>query len=121
MEVTIDLPDSTFSQGDVLKWGPHDLIVYIYRVTISGRWEYSNGTAKAWIERGIYYDCAVQGGRGLEGDLIRPGTCTGFPEHQFDISTIKKVEWDNPIIEPDTVYNVAERWREWEAREKAVR
>ena len=124
MKITFDLPDPIYQHGDVMRWGMNGLIVHIYRVEISGKWAHVNGNADAWVERSTYYCCTVQEGCGPEGDLIRPGTCTGCYEgeegydadnvHQFANGHAEKIEWNKPIIEPDTTDNLGERWKAWD-------
>jgi len=120
MKITLEIPDPIYQKGDVVRMGPHGLILHIYSVVVSGKWDFCNGDLDAWMTRGVYYNCAVQSGRGPEGGFIRPGTCTGFSENDTlsigcrDSVDVELVEWDKPIIPPDSMENVGKRWARWD-------
>lgn len=124
MEITIKIPDAIYQQGDVVRMGPHGLILHIYSVVVSGKWDYCNGDLDAWVTRSVYYNCTVQSGRGPEGGFIRPGTCTGFSQNDClspgcneSRVDVELIEWDKSIIEPDSMDNLGERYSRWEAVE----
>jgi hypothetical protein len=110
------LPDPLFKKDDVVRWG--ELILHIWGIRIKGQWDYQHGRGTdAWVDGGYMYSTTVQAGKGPTGKAIRPGIILTYPEdgspgHQ--ICDAEKIEWDQPIIEPDDMKNLAERQDAWE-------
>lgn len=114
MEVTIEIPDPKFSKGDVLRWG--DLIIHVHCVSFNGTWSNIDGIVSMLPERCQHYHVTVQGGKGPEGDLIRPGLVLTLPEvgdHNFQLCDAERIEWSDEIVGPDSMGNLGERWKSW--------
>ena len=125
MKITLEIPDPKFKAGDVLRWG--DLIVHVYFAKAEGEWDALNGQLQAEWSGVFRYGVTIQDGTGPEGDLIRPGTCLNprensdtlseqdcTPEERILFSDAQVIQWDKPIIEPDDMENIGERWAAWE-------
>jgi hypothetical protein len=119
MKVTLELPDPKFNKGDVVRNG--QLILHIWRVAAHGEWHYlaGGGGLEAYCDDSFRYSCTIQGGRGPENDLIRPGIIVTYPERGYSdhqLINAEKIVWDKPIILPDDMENLAERQDAWDRR-----
>jgi len=118
---TIELPDPKFQKNDVVRW--NRLILHVNAVQAEGRWVFQNGEHGLDWDGSFRYDVTVQQGKGLANNPIRPGTNLRFSEVYADGETssasfgsAEKVAWDNPIIVGDSIDNISERERCWDAR-----
>lgn len=120
MKIEIELPDPLFKQGDVVKHGPGELILYIDRVFAEGEWVHCNGTSSLDWEGTFRYTVTVQAGCGYANNPIRPGTTLVIPEQPTYISGTDhclqdavRIEWNEPIVEADSMENLIARLDEW--------
>ena len=134
--LTIELPDPKFQKNDVVKW--EQLILHVRRVHSHGEWTFYNGEHHLEWDADFKYDVTVQGGEGLANNPIRPGMVLtfseihiseprfdtseddyceicelGLPQVNRDFSTAEKIDWEKPIIGPDTLDNINERQDDW--------
>tara|TARA_B100000941_G_C28064769_1_gene330977 strand:- start:22 stop:408 length:387 start_codon:yes stop_codon:yes gene_type:complete len=123
MKLEIEIPDPAFQKGDVLQW--NDLVLHIFEVTIGGRWHYNsnNNDLEVSCSNDYSYLVSVQAGHGIGCDIpIRPGTVLCFiGNHSIDDTGkvfsehARKIEWDKPLVEADSMDTVAKRVAEWQA------
>lgn len=119
IQAIVEIPNPTFQQGDVVQW--NELVLHIYSVTARGGWAFRNGRLDTTWSGDYEYNVAVQVGNSLEGSPLRPGTILCMRgQSSVDDSGIPfkekacKIEWNQPIIEPDTEDNILERWKQWD-------
>ena len=71
----------------------------------------------------IDYFCVAQEGschNNEAGTIMRPGTCLVFPYEDLE-ERAEKIEWDKPIIGPDTPENMIERHEAWDKQTNFIR
>jgi hypothetical protein len=122
MKLEIEIPDPAFHKGDFLKW--NDLILHVFEISSKGRWNYNTTDGLSVEQHHDYsYLVSVQAGFGIGSDVpIRPGTVLCFiGNHSVDDSGklfsehAQKIEWNKPLVAPDSMDNVAKRVAEWQA------
>lgn len=116
MKLEIEIPEPKFKKDDVVKMG--ELILHIYSVRAEGRWVHADGHNHLDWEGTYKYFTTVQAGKGPVNNPIRPGTILSIPETPLDsdfcLADSVKIDWSAPIIEPDSMENIMERWNSWD-------